>query len=102
MAQAEPPLARPLRPLARAEEPPRHRRRTALRIALGIVLLLAISAAATVIVVDNEVGGLVNAFKKTGKEITIAPKELATAYEGGPQTLLLVGTDQRKTQEVLP
>jgi LCP family protein required for cell wall assembly len=102
MAQAQPPLAHPRIPLAPAEAPPRKRRRTALSISLGVVLLLAISAAATVLIVDNEVGGLVNAFKKTGKDITIAPKELARAYEGGPQTLLLVGTDQRKTQEVLP
>lgn len=102
MAQAQPPLARPRNALAPLEEPPRRRRRTALSILLGIVLVLAISAAATVIIVDNEVGGLVHAFKQTGKAIAIVPKELAPTYRGGPQTLLLVGTDQRKGQEVFP
>ncbi|MHB1538710.1 MAG: LCP family protein [Solirubrobacteraceae bacterium] len=102
MATAQPPLVRPRAALAPLEEPPRKRRRTALSIVLGVLLLLTISAAATVIIVDNEVGGLVHAFKQTGNAIVIAPKELAPTYKGGPQTLLLVGTDQRKHQEVFP
>lgn len=96
MAQAQPPFALPGAPAGVTGEPPRKARRTALRIFAGVVLLLAISAAATVIIADNEVGGLVNAFKKTAQTVKVSSNVLVKSYRGGPQTLLLVGTDQRK------
>ncbi len=76
-------------------EPPRRGARTALRVAVGIVLLLVLSAAATVAIAKNELGGLIGALKQTGQSVHVA-KALAPTYSGEPQTLLLVGTDQRK------
>lgn len=75
--------------------------RKALRILIGMLLLLVISGGATAAIAYNEVGGIVDAFKQTAT-VKLAPKVLAPSYKGGPQTLLLVGTDQRKSQEVFP
>jgi polyisoprenyl-teichoic acid--peptidoglycan teichoic acid transferase len=96
MAKAQLPYAAGTAPSGPTDEPPIRARATALRIFAGMFLLLAIAGAATVIIVDNEVGGLVNAFKKTATRLNVSSKVLAPTYRGGPQTLLLVGTDQRK------
>jgi len=59
--------------------------------AVGIVLL---SGGATAILALNEVGNLVHALGQS-KAVKIAPKLLAPVGKGTPQTLLLVGNDQR-------
>ena len=59
--------------------------------AVGIVLL---SGGATAILALNEVGNLVHALGQS-KAVKIAPKLLAPVGKGTPQTLLLVGNDER-------
>ena len=59
--------------------------------ALGIVLL---SAGATYVFAINEVGKVVEALGQT-RAVRIAPKVLLPTSTGAPQTLLLVGNDQR-------
>ncbi len=79
-------------------------RRLLLRMAAGIVLLVLIGAGATFALVHNEVARLVSALKK-GSVVQVAPKVLAPTYKGGPETLLLVGNDERRrttTAPVLP
>ena len=58
---------------------------------LGVVLL---SGGATAAVALNEVGKVVEALGQT-KAVKIAPKVLAPTSKGAPETLLLVGNDQR-------
>ncbi len=96
MARAHPHNAPAGLPAQLAGEPPPRRRRLALRVTAGIVLVIALSAAATIVIAKNELHGLVRALQQTGKSVKIAPSVLASSYRGGPQTLLLVGTDQRK------
>ena len=59
--------------------------------ALGVVLL---AAAATVTFALNEVGKIVDALGET-RAAKIAPSLLAPTTRGAPETLLLVGNDQR-------
>jgi LCP family protein required for cell wall assembly len=75
-------------------EPPRRgwwMARRVLAAAVGIVLL---TGAATYAVASNEVGKVVEALGQT-KAVKLAPKVLAPTSKGAPQTLLLVGNDQR-------
>jgi LCP family protein required for cell wall assembly len=59
--------------------------------ALGIVLL---SAAATAVLAVNEIGKVVEALGQN-RAVKLAPRVLAPAARGEPQTLLLVGDDRR-------
>ena len=59
--------------------------------AIGIVVL---TGAATYVVARNEVGKVVEALGQT-KAVKVAPKVLAPTSQGAPETLLLVGNDQR-------
>ena len=59
--------------------------------ALGIVL---VSAGATVAIAHNEVSGLVAALDQN-KAVHVAPGLLAPTSRGAPETLLLVGNDER-------
>jgi LCP family protein required for cell wall assembly len=59
--------------------------------AVGIVLL---TGAATYVLARNEVGKVVEALGET-KAVKVAPKVLAPTSKGAPETLLLVGNDQR-------
>ncbi len=59
--------------------------------ALGIILL---SGGATAVLALNEVGKLVDALAES-RPVKIAPTVLAPTSKGAPETLLLVGNDQR-------
>jgi LCP family protein required for cell wall assembly len=59
--------------------------------AVGIVLL---SGGATAAIALNEVSKVIDAFRQS-KPVELAPKLLAPAGKGAPQTLLLVGNDER-------
>lgn len=59
--------------------------------ALGVVLL---SCVASVAVARNEVGKLVDALGQS-KAVKVAPRVLAATARGTPETLLLVGNDER-------
>ncbi len=86
-------------------EPPRRRWMTTrfLIAAFGIILL---SGGATAAIALNEVGRLVEALQQH-KPVKVAPGVLAPTSRGAPETLLLIGNDERaQTQyyhnEVLP
>ncbi|HZL47511.1 MAG TPA: LCP family protein [Solirubrobacteraceae bacterium] len=59
--------------------------------AVGIVLL---TGAATYVVARNEVGKVVEALNQS-KPVKVAPKVLAPTSKGAPETLLLIGNDER-------
>src|SRR5439155_24516799 len=63
------------------------------RLALGAVLIALASASATGVAAFHEIDKVVNAFKH-GHTINL-PTELAQADTGKPQTILLIGADQR-------
>ncbi len=84
-------------------EPPRRRWMTTkfLIAAFGIILL---SGGATAAIALNEVGRLVEALEQH-KPVKVAPGVLAPTSRGAPETLLLVGNDERShttTAPVLP
>jgi len=64
------------------------------RFLLAVLAIVALSGAATAILVLNEVSGVVSALGQS-KAPTIAPNVLAPTNGGEPQTLLLVGNDER-------
>lgn len=64
------------------------------RVLLGGLGIILLSGAATAAIALNEVGKVVDAFGES-KAVKIAPKLLAPASKGAPQTLLLVGNDER-------
>jgi polyisoprenyl-teichoic acid--peptidoglycan teichoic acid transferase len=64
------------------------------RVLLGGVGIILLSGAATAVIALNEVGKVVEAFGQSNA-VKIAPKLLAPASKGAPQTLLLVGNDER-------
>src|SRR5579862_8109857 len=81
----------------------RHRR-IGLRLALGCLVVLIASAGTTVVFGLEEVKNLTNALNQN-PSLKVRAGQLAPAGFGDPQTLLLVGNDQRKhttTQPVLP
>ena len=63
------------------------------RYLVGAVLVLLASASATGVAAFHEIDKVVNAFKH-GNTISL-PNELAQADNGKPQTVLLIGADQR-------
>ena len=75
-------------------EPPRQRWWLAKRVLLGALGVVLVSAAATTVLALNEVGGVVEALRES-KHVKLAPNVLAPTSRGGPETLLLVGNDQR-------
>jgi len=75
-------------------EPPRQRWWLAKRVLLGGLGVVLVSAGATVALALNEVGGVVEALHES-KRVKLAPNVLAPTSRGGPQTLLLVGNDER-------
>lgn len=79
------------------EPPPQVPRRglwTAVQLLLGVVAIALLAGAATTAVAFDEVGKVVNALSRK-PIVKVAPKVLAPTYSGGPQTLLLVGNDER-------
>lgn len=86
-----------------APEPPRRVARGILRMLLGAVIIALLAGGATAVFAHNEVKKLVEAVGH--KHVAIESKVLAPTYEGGPQTLLLVGNDERRhttTSPVVP
>jgi polyisoprenyl-teichoic acid--peptidoglycan teichoic acid transferase len=75
-------------------EPPRRRWWLAKRVLLGAVGVILLAGGATYAIARNEVGKVVEALGQT-KAVKIAPKVLAPTSQGAPETLLLVGNDQR-------
>jgi LCP family protein required for cell wall assembly len=76
------------------------------RVALGAIGVIALSGGATYTIARNEVSKLVEAFHQN-KPVKVSPNVLAPTSGGGPETLLLVGNDERKLtryyhHEVLP
>jgi LCP family protein required for cell wall assembly len=87
-------------------EPPRRGWWIAKRFLLGALAVVVVSAAATALMARNEIGQIVEAFHQN-KQVKVASDILAPTSSGAPETLLLVGNDERKlTQyyhhEVLP
>jgi LCP family protein required for cell wall assembly len=84
-----------------APAPPRQRWWLAKRVLLGGLGVVLVSAAATVALALNEVGGVVEALRES-KRVKLAPNVLAPTSRGGPETLLLVGNDQRPAPKSNP
>jgi len=87
------------------EPPPSFRRRPRLRrLLLGCMLVVALSAGATVVLIKGEIRTLAKDLR-FHKAIKVSSGALAPAGFGDPQTILLVGNDQRNhttTAPVLP
>jgi LCP family protein required for cell wall assembly len=80
------------------------RRRTWWRVALGCLIVLLASAATSAVFVSGEVRTLRDALSQN-QSLDLAPGTLASAGFGDPETILLVGNDQRNhttTTPVLP
>src|SRR5260370_37714253 len=75
-------------------EPPRQRWWLAKRVLLGALGVVLVSGAATAVLALNEVGGVVEALRES-KHVKLAANVLAPTSRGGPETLLLVGNDER-------
>ena len=75
-------------------EPPRRGWWMTWRFLVAAIGVVALSGGATAVLALNEVGKVVDALGES-RTIHIAPHVLAAASTGAPQTLLLVGSDQR-------
>jgi len=75
-------------------EPPRRAWWMTTRFVLAAVGIVLISGGATAVLALNEVGKLVDALAES-RAVKIAPAVLAPTSKGAPETLLLVGNDQR-------
>ena len=98
MAPAGPPAP------AATPEPPRRRWWLAWRVAVAAVGVVALSGGATAAIALNEVSRLTEALEQN-KPVKLAPNVLAPTRSGAPETLLLVGNDERRrttTAPVLP
>jgi LCP family protein required for cell wall assembly len=84
-----PPGAEPLPP-----EPPSKRWWWTKRFAIAAIGVVLLSGGATAVLAFNEVGKIVEALGQH-KAVKISPHVLAAAPTGAPETLLLVGNDQR-------
>jgi LCP family protein required for cell wall assembly len=75
-------------------EPPRRRWWLAKRVLLGGLGVVLLSAGATAVLALSEVNKVVEALRQS-KQVKLAPNLLAPTSRGAPETLLLVGNDQR-------
>ncbi len=82
-------------------EPPRRAWWMARRVLLAAVGIVLLTAGATYVVARNEVGKVVEALGQN-KTVKLAPKVLAPTSKGEPETLLLVGNDERPPTKVDP
>jgi polyisoprenyl-teichoic acid--peptidoglycan teichoic acid transferase len=91
-----PPLPPPGGALAGSmpSEPPRRAWWMARRVLLAAVGIVALTGAATYVVAINEVHKVVEALGQS-RAVKVAPKVLVPTSQGAPETLLLVGNDQR-------
>src|SRR5450755_1298193 len=79
-------------------------RPSAWRIVVGCLLVVALSAATTVVFIKDEIKTLASALS-FHRAIQLSPRSLAPVGFGDPQTILLIGNDQRNhttTTPVLP
>jgi LCP family protein required for cell wall assembly len=76
-------------------EPPRRGWWLARRFLLATLCIVALAGAATYMVIRNEVDKVVSALGQN-KPVKVAPKVLIPTSTGEPETLLLVGNDERK------
>lgn len=86
-----------------APEPPKRFGLGVARMLVGALVVMLLAGGAAYAVAHNEIGKVVEALGH--KHVALAPKVLAPTYEGGPETLLLVGNDERRrttTSPVLP
>ncbi len=100
---SEPPLS-PGRLLAPDLPPDGPHRSKMWRLIVGGLIIIALSAAVTVVVIKDEIKTLATDLS-FHKAIALSPQSLAPAGFGDPQTILLIGNDQRKhttTTPVLP
>lgn len=87
-----------------APEPPRRAWWMAKRVLLAAIGIVVLTGAATYVVARNEVGKVVEALGQS-KPVKVAPQVLAPTSKGEPETLLLIGNDERRhttTAPVLP
>jgi polyisoprenyl-teichoic acid--peptidoglycan teichoic acid transferase len=77
-----------------SEEPPRRRWWMAKRFLLGAVGVVLLSGAATAVLALGEIGKVVEAFDHN-RPVKVAPNVLVPTSQGEPETLLLVGNDER-------
>ncbi|HSZ70744.1 MAG TPA: LCP family protein [Solirubrobacteraceae bacterium] len=75
-------------------EPPRHAWWLARRFVLAALGIVAFAGAGTYILARNEIGSVVSALGQNAA-VKIAPKVLVPTDKGQPETLLLVGNDER-------
>ena len=75
------------------DKPPR-RPRTWLRFLIASLLIVISTAAATSIDILDYLGGIANALAHNGR-LSKVDRFLAHGYSGGPQTILLIGSDHR-------
>ncbi|HEY1457730.1 MAG TPA: LCP family protein, partial [Solirubrobacteraceae bacterium] len=92
--QPPPPLPGALAPGSIPPEPPRQPWWMARRFLLGALVIVLLSGAGTVFFALGEVHKLVSALGQN-KPVKLAPEVLAPTSGGAPQTLLLVGNDER-------
>jgi polyisoprenyl-teichoic acid--peptidoglycan teichoic acid transferase len=76
------------------EEPPRRRWWMAKRFLLGAVGVVLLSGGAAAFLAHEEIVKVVHALDQN-KPVKVAPHVLAPTSQGGPETLLLVGNDER-------
>ncbi len=87
-----------------APEPPRRAWWMAKRVLLAAVGIVLLTGGATYAIARNEVSKVVEALDQS-KPVKVAPKVLAPTSKGEPETLLLIGNDERRhttTAPVLP
>jgi LCP family protein required for cell wall assembly len=75
-------------------EPPRRRWWIAKRLLAAAVAVVALTGGATYAIARNEVGKVVEALDQN-EPVRLAPKVLAPTSKGEPETLLLIGNDER-------
>ena len=88
-------------PGALPPEPPRRGWWLARRFLAATICIVVLAGAATYVVVRNEVNKVVEALGQN-KPVSLAPKVLIPTSTGQPETLLLVGNDERKAPKDNP
>jgi polyisoprenyl-teichoic acid--peptidoglycan teichoic acid transferase len=82
-------------------EPPRRRWWLARRVLLGGLGVILLSGGVTAVLALNEVNKVVEALRQS-RQVRLAPNVLAPSSRGAPETLLLVGNDERPAPKSNP
>jgi LCP family protein required for cell wall assembly len=77
------------------EAPPSLARRMLVRFALATLGILLLSGAATATIALTKLGHIAEEVFPRGSQIHVARGVVETAYSGGPQTFLIIGSDRR-------